>query len=159
MNPPWVYTCSQSWTPLPPPSPYHPSGSSQCTSPKHPVSCIKPGLAICFIYDIIHVSIPSQFTPQQQTPSFSSEHRALWTPVLVHVWCTDGTRNCDSADTTSSFHSLERIPGSKQIRQTRDYIGKQAEVGGCRGDWYLQRLPKWWAEKVPSLLKVHSGAT
>ena len=29
----------------PPPSPYHPSGSSQCTSPKHPVSCIEPGLA------------------------------------------------------------------------------------------------------------------
>ena len=28
---PWVYTCSPSWTPLPPPSPYHPSGSSQCT--------------------------------------------------------------------------------------------------------------------------------
>ena len=24
--------------PVPPPSPYHPSGSSQCTSPKHPVS-------------------------------------------------------------------------------------------------------------------------
>ena len=24
---------------LPPPSPYHPSGSSQCTSPKHPVLC------------------------------------------------------------------------------------------------------------------------
>ena len=30
---------------LPPPSPYHPSGLSQCTSPKHPVSCIEPGLA------------------------------------------------------------------------------------------------------------------
>ena len=28
----------------PPPSPYHPSGSSQCTSPKHPVLCIEPGL-------------------------------------------------------------------------------------------------------------------
>ena len=27
MNPPWVYTCSPSWTPLPSPSPYHPSGS------------------------------------------------------------------------------------------------------------------------------------
>ena len=39
MHPPWVYTCSPSWTPLPPPSPYHPSGSSQCTSPKLPVSC------------------------------------------------------------------------------------------------------------------------
>ena len=39
MDLPWVYMCSPSWTPLPPPSPYHPSGSSQCTGPKHPVSC------------------------------------------------------------------------------------------------------------------------
>ena len=45
MNLPQVYMCSPSWTLLPPPSPYHPSGSSQCTSPKHPVSCIEPGLA------------------------------------------------------------------------------------------------------------------
>ena len=37
LNPPWVYMCSPSWTPFPPPSPSHPSGSSQCTSPKHPV--------------------------------------------------------------------------------------------------------------------------
>ena len=58
MNPPHVYMCSPSWTLLPPPSPYHPSGSSQCTSPKHPVSCIEPGLATHFIYDIIHISIP-----------------------------------------------------------------------------------------------------
>ena len=34
MDPPQVYMCSPSWTLLPPPSPYHPSGSSQCTSPK-----------------------------------------------------------------------------------------------------------------------------
>ena len=40
MNPPQVYMCSPSWTLLPPPSPFHPSGSFQCTSPKHPVSCI-----------------------------------------------------------------------------------------------------------------------
>ena len=46
MKPPQVYMCSPSCTLLlPPPSPYHPSGSSQCTSPKHPVSCIEPGLA------------------------------------------------------------------------------------------------------------------
>ena len=51
-------------TPLPPPSPYHPSGSSQCTSPKHPVSCIKPGLVIHFLCDITHVSMPfSQIIP------------------------------------------------------------------------------------------------
>ena len=63
-NPPWVYTCSPSWTPLPPPSSYRPSGSSQCTSSKLPVSCIEPGLAIRFLYDIIHVLMPfSQIIP------------------------------------------------------------------------------------------------
>ena len=41
MNPPQVYMSSQSWTPLPPPTPYHLSGSSPCTSPRHPVSCIE----------------------------------------------------------------------------------------------------------------------
>ena len=48
MNLPQVYMCSPSWTLLPPPSPYHPSGSSQCTSPKPQVSCIEPGLATHF---------------------------------------------------------------------------------------------------------------
>ena len=50
--------------PLPPSSLYHPSGSSQCASFKHPVSCIEPRLAIHFLYDIIHVSMPfSQIIP------------------------------------------------------------------------------------------------
>ena len=43
-NPPQVYTCSPSWTLLPPASPYQPPGSSQCTSPKHPALCTEPGL-------------------------------------------------------------------------------------------------------------------
>ena len=67
MNLPQVYMCSPSWTLLPPPSPYHPFGSSQCTSPKHPVLCIEPGLATRFIHDILHVSMSfSQIFP----PSF-----------------------------------------------------------------------------------------
>ena len=75
MNPPQVHTCSPSWTLLPPPSPYHPSGSSQCTSPKHPVSCIEPGLATHFIHDIIHVSMPpSQTIP----PSPSYYHTSIY---------------------------------------------------------------------------------
>ena len=41
MNLPQVYMCSPSWTLLPSPSRFHPSGSSQCISPKHPVSCIE----------------------------------------------------------------------------------------------------------------------
>ena len=66
--------CSPSWTPLPPPSPYHPSGSSQCTSPKHPVSCIKRRLAIHFLYDIIHVSMPfSQIIPLSSSPTESKK--------------------------------------------------------------------------------------
>ena len=79
MNPPWVYTCSPSWIALPPPSPYHPSGSSQCTSPKHPVSCIEPGLAIHFTYDNIHVSMPfSRTWKQPRCPSADKWIRKLW---------------------------------------------------------------------------------
>ena len=60
--------------PLPPPSPYHPSGSSQCISPEHPVSCIEPGLVTHFIYDIIHVSMPfSQIIPPSPSPIESKD--------------------------------------------------------------------------------------
>ena len=87
MNLPQVYTCSQSRTPHPPPSPYHPSGSSQCTSPEHPVSCFEPGLAICFLYDIIHVSMPfSQIIPPSLSPTESK--RLFYTSVsllLSHI--------------------------------------------------------------------------
>ena len=47
MNPPQVYMCSPSCTLLPPPSPFHPSGLSQCTSPKHPVSNLDWQLVSC----------------------------------------------------------------------------------------------------------------
>ena len=82
MNPPQVYMCSPSWTLLHPPSPYHPSGSSQCTSPKHPVSCIEPGLATRFIYDIIHVSMPfSQIISPSLSPTESK--RLFYTSVSL----------------------------------------------------------------------------
>ena len=77
MNPPWVYMSSQSWIPFPPPTPYHLSGSFLCTSPKHPVSCIKHRLALCFLHDRIHVSMPfSQIIPpspsQSKSPFYTS---------------------------------------------------------------------------------------
>ena len=74
----WIrhrYTCVPHREPstlLPPPSPDHPSGSSQCTSPKHPVSCIEPGLVTHSIYDIIHISMPfSQIIPLSPSPTES----------------------------------------------------------------------------------------
>ena len=68
--------------PLPPPSLYHPSGSSQCTSPKHPLSCIKPELAIRFIYDVIHVLVPfSQIIPPSPSPTGSK--RLFYTSVSL----------------------------------------------------------------------------
>ena len=56
------------------PCPYNPSGSSQCTSPKHPVSCIEPGLVTRFIYDIIRISMPfSQIIPPSPSPTESKK--------------------------------------------------------------------------------------
>ena len=86
MNPPRVYMSSQSWIPLPPLFPYHLSGSSQCTIPKHPVSCIEPGQVIHFLYDI-HVSMPfSQIIPPSPSPTESK--RLFYTSVsllLSHI--------------------------------------------------------------------------
>ena len=98
MNQTRVYMCPPSWTPLPPPSPSHPSGSSLCTSPEHPVSCIEAGLAICFTYDNIHVSmlfsqiIPPSLSPTASHLSFKCCHSTLrwnklvWARGLLKVW-------------------------------------------------------------------------
>ena len=85
MNPPPVYMCSPPWTLLPPLSPYHPSGSSQCTSPKHPVSCIKPGLATHFIYDIIRISMPFSHIISP-SPSPTESKRLFYTSVSLFLW-------------------------------------------------------------------------
>ena len=89
MNPPRVYTSSQSWTPLPPPTPYHLSGSSLCTIPKHPVSCIEHRLAIRFLHDSIHVSMPfSLIIPPFASPSESKS--PFYTSVSLLLSCIQG---------------------------------------------------------------------
>ena len=97
--------------PLPPPSPYHPSGSSQGTSPKHPVSCIEPGLAVCFIYDIIHVSMPfSQIIPSSPSPIESK--RLFYTSVSLLLFRIQGY-HCHLSKfhiyAFSSVQSLSRV--------------------------------------------------
>ena len=82
MNQPWVYMCPLSRIPLPPPSPSHLSGSSQCTSPELPVLCIKPALVIYFTYDNIHVSMLSLKSSHPcllpQSPKVCSLHLCLF---------------------------------------------------------------------------------
>ena len=79
----WIcHGCTRVPHPEPPPTslPYQASGSSQCTSPEHPVSCIEPGLVIHWTYDNIHVSMPfSQIIP----PSLS--HRVQKTVLYICV--------------------------------------------------------------------------
>jgi len=93
MNLPQIYTCSPSWTLLPPRSPHHPSGSSQCTSPKHPVLCIEPGLASRFIHDILHVSVPfSKIFPPSPSPRvqnclwFLFFNLLIWSITLIDLY-------------------------------------------------------------------------
>ena len=58
----------------------HPSGSSQCTSPKHSVLCIEPGLVTHFIYDIIcfNAILPNH-------PTLSLSHRIQKTVLYISV--------------------------------------------------------------------------
>src|SRR5574337_407954 len=72
MNQPWVNMCTPSRTLVPPPSPSHPSGLSQCTSFECPVSCIELGLVIYFTYGNKHVSMLfSQIIPPSPSPTES----------------------------------------------------------------------------------------
>ena len=106
LNLPWVYMCSPSWTPLPLPSQSHHSGSSQCTSPKHPVSCIKLGLAIRFTYDILHVSMPfSHIIPP--SPSSTESKRLFKTSVSLLLSRIQGYRYLLSKFHIYAFRSVQ----------------------------------------------------
>ena len=88
----WYFTCFKAILP------YHLSGSAQCTSPQHPVSCIEPRLATHFLHDSIHVSMPfSQIIPPFPSPSESKS--LLYTSVSFLLSCIQG-RHCH----LSKFH-------------------------------------------------------
>ena len=127
MNPPQAHPCSPSWTPLPTP-PYHHSGLTQCTRPKHLVLCIEPGLATHFIHDIIHVSMPyfnhrHQFTMFVWESVFSwlaiskkadlCRHNSKWSDLFYSV---TGCPGCTSAGSLNlgwlSLPSLLILPNS-----------------------------------------------
>ena len=96
MNQPWIYMCSPSRSPLPPPS--SPDRSLQVFSVHQPcalVSCIQPGLVICFTLDNIHVlMLLSQIIPSSPSPIeskslfYTSVYR--YTSVYTYIYiCID----------------------------------------------------------------------
>ena len=112
MNPPQVHMCSPFWTLPPPPSPHHPSGPSQCTSPKHPASHIEPGPAACLLHDIRHVSMSfSQIFPPSPSPTESI--RLFYTSVSLLLSRTQGyCYHLSKFHIPSSFYIFTSIPWS-----------------------------------------------
>ena len=71
----------------PAPTSYHPSGLSQCTSPKHPVSCIEPGLI--WYYTCFNAILPDHATLSFfQSPKVSSIHLCLFCCLAYRVIVT-----------------------------------------------------------------------
>ena len=99
--------------PPPPPSLSQPSGSSQCTSPKHPVWCIETGLVIHFTYDNLHVSMPFShiITP---SPSPPGSKRLFNTSVSLLLSCIQG---CHSVQFSCSVMSDSLRP--HELQHTR----------------------------------------
>ena len=108
--------------PLPSPSPYHLSGSSLCTSPKHPVSCIKHRLAIHFLHDIIHVSMPfSQIIPSSPSPSESKS--LLYTSVSLLLSRIQGHHYH-----LSKFHIY--VLGGSEVKASASSLGDMGSIPG-----------------------------
>ena len=99
--------------PFSPPTPYHLSGSSPCTSPKHPVSCIEHWLAIRFIYDSIHVSMPFSQVIVRRQPGLG---------LLILLWVTADSASvwvCLGAPQLGRFCSVSCFPP-----RPADWLGK-----------------------------------
>ena len=96
----------------PPPSPYTPSGSSHCTSPKHPVSCIEPGLATLSPFDCKEIQ-PVHSEGDLPWDFFGRNDAKAETPVLGHLM-----RRVDSPEKTLMLGGIggRRRRGRQRMR-------------------------------------------
>ena len=84
----WIHhgcTCAPILNPPPTSLLYHPSGSSQCTSLKHPVSCIEPGLVRHWkMYNIMY-EMSHQSRSLFKNHSFSKRIRECIIPYFKRI--------------------------------------------------------------------------
>ena len=83
----WIYMCSPSQSPLPSPSPSHPSGSSQCTRPEHLPHAsnlgwwsLSPLIVYLFQCCSLRTSHPHLL---QQSPNYSAIKKNSFQSVLM----------------------------------------------------------------------------
>ena len=100
-----------SWAPLPPPSPSHPSGSSQCTSFECPVSRIELGLVIYFTCGNIHVStLFSQIIPP--SPSLDCILETVF--LCFYLLCADPFTPC-AVTCTALLPDFSNFTSSREL--------------------------------------------
>ena len=121
MNQPWIYMCSPFQSPLPPPSPSHPSGSSHCTSPEH-LSCasnlgwwsVSPLIVYLFQCCSLRSSHP-RLLPQ--SPKVCSVHLCLffcfayWVIVTIFLKFKKKKKNSPGIIKTLLWQALKRFFG------------------------------------------------
>ena len=138
MNQPRVYMWPPSRTPLPPPSPSHPSGSSQCTSPEHPVSCIKLGVVIYFTYVNIRFNAIHSNHPPSPSPT---ESKSLFFTSVSEI---------------SPGISLEGMMLKLKLQLMRrvDSLEKTLMLGGIGGRRRRGRQRMRWLDGITDLMDV-----
>ena len=140
LNLPWVYTCSPSWTPFPPPSPSHPLGSSQRTSSEHPVSCIKPGLVILhmiiYTYDNIHMIFH------------------IWYMIWFHIMLWNhNTHDNMNIYFIISYHVYDNIHVSMLAYHLNLRLAELMSVYKSERWQYMDSSKQWWAGKFSTKKK------
>ena len=103
----WIrHGCTSVPNPEPPSHLFHPSASSQCTSPKHPVSCIEPWLAISGM--IWENGIHDLIFKKLEHFSKSGFHRLPFNLdlLVLYLYCqTESPRNLTTGGKKSWIHS------------------------------------------------------
>ena len=149
MNPPQVYTYSPFWTPHPPPSPYHPSGSSQCTSPKHPGSMHDTELILlnCGVGADSWVPWTERRSNQSILKEINPEHSLeglmlSWNCNTLATWCKELTH-------WKRSWCWERLKAGGE-GDNREWDGWMTSLTWWTWVWASSRT--WWRTGKPGIL-------